>query len=462
MSPKLLTAAAFAASTLAQTTGSIQGTALDAVGKPSTETLVRVIRLRPTRWTSPSVQTTAAGAFTIPALAPGEYVLCAMADPVKLQVDPCFWLDPARKAITVAAGQSITAQQVRLEAGRKITVGVGALNSGELKFYVKLSNADGVFSDSAPTFPVLPSTPEGTFKGPFARLVAAGSDFHVFMSRLDSFFMPDEVNRYQLVADPQSGSISLGTEQLLYAFNSPLNSQPCPLPEGSACPPRIYYAGAHLDAKGSPGGHWSVAFQFGTQIQGGRQVNNIYLCTSNRRCGLVNASFNDQFLAGVAVADQPGTGSPMHWVSYLTFSSYNQATYTGFAPLISQAVYYLPTGPGVGATTKTGIQPEFWLNRPDKCGVPQCYGAGDYVSISANPFLAASIPVVEKVRTKNGLRQMFVQDPESVGTGQTFSLPWAARPYGLTERSHPAGRRSASPGMNPADRRGPVLAAPRR
>ena len=124
MSPKLLMAAALAASSLAQTTASIQGTALDATGKPSTETLVRVIRLRPTRWTSPSVQTTADGAFTIPALAPGEYVLCAMADPVKLQVDPCFWLDPARKAITVAAGQSITAQQVRLEAGRKITVRV--------------------------------------------------------------------------------------------------------------------------------------------------------------------------------------------------------------------------------------------------------------------------------------------------------------------------------------------------
>ena len=124
MSLRLLVAAAFAASTLAQTTGSIQGTALDAAGKRSTETLVRVIRLRPTRWTSPSVQTSASGAFTIPALAPGEYVLCAMVDPVKLQVDPCFWLDPARKAITVAAGQSITAQQVRLEAGRKITVRV--------------------------------------------------------------------------------------------------------------------------------------------------------------------------------------------------------------------------------------------------------------------------------------------------------------------------------------------------
>ena len=124
MSPKLLIAAALATSGLAQTTGSVQGTALDASGKPSTETLVRVIRLRPTRWTSPSVQTSAAGAFTIPALAPGEYVLCAMADPVKLQVDPCFWLDPARKAITVGAGQAITAQQVRLEAGRKITVRV--------------------------------------------------------------------------------------------------------------------------------------------------------------------------------------------------------------------------------------------------------------------------------------------------------------------------------------------------
>ena len=47
MSPRLLIAATLVASALAQTAGSIQGTALDAVGKPSSETLVRVIRLRP-------------------------------------------------------------------------------------------------------------------------------------------------------------------------------------------------------------------------------------------------------------------------------------------------------------------------------------------------------------------------------------------------------------------------------
>ena len=120
----LLSAALAVAATVAQTTGSIQGTALDASGKPSAETLVRALRLSPTRWTSPSVVTSTAGAFKIPALVPGDYVLCATADPVKLLVDPCFWLDPAREPITVAAGQAVTTQKVQLEAGRKITVRV--------------------------------------------------------------------------------------------------------------------------------------------------------------------------------------------------------------------------------------------------------------------------------------------------------------------------------------------------
>lgn len=108
----------------AQSTGSILGTALDSSGKPSSETLVRAMRMQPTRWTGPSVATSAAGTFALTGLTPGEYVLCALADPKRLQVDPCFWLDPARKTITVTAGQTVTAQQVRLDAGHIVSVRV--------------------------------------------------------------------------------------------------------------------------------------------------------------------------------------------------------------------------------------------------------------------------------------------------------------------------------------------------
>ena len=108
----------------AQNTGGIQGTAFDSSGKPSAETLVRAVRVQPTRWTSPPAATSTTGAFALSGLAPGEYILCAIADPKRLQVDPCFWLDPARKTITIASRQTVTSQQVRLDLGRLVAVRV--------------------------------------------------------------------------------------------------------------------------------------------------------------------------------------------------------------------------------------------------------------------------------------------------------------------------------------------------
>jgi len=61
--------------------GTIEGVALDSSGKPSPETLVFAIRMSPNRWTSRPVLTTTVGAFALSGLAPGDYVLCAAADP---------------------------------------------------------------------------------------------------------------------------------------------------------------------------------------------------------------------------------------------------------------------------------------------------------------------------------------------------------------------------------------------
>ena len=152
----------------------------------------------------------------------------------------------------------------------------------------------------------------------------------------------------------------------------------------------------------------------------------------------------------------------MFWVSYLTYSVYNSQTYTGTIPLISQAIYFLPGQPGVGATTRTGIQPTYWLAHPGKCNIATgCYAAGDYVRISANPFLAASTPIIDKYLLRNGISQLFVQDPESPVSGQTFSIPWTAIPFGTVNRSATILGSHISPGVNPALRRGPMTEKPR-
>lgn len=104
-----------------QETGSIAGTVLDPSGKPSNLALVRAVRLQPTRWTSLETVVDEKGGFTIRALAPGEYMLCAVTDPARLQVDPCFWMQPAAKPITVA-GRPVTGQTVQLEEGKIVTV----------------------------------------------------------------------------------------------------------------------------------------------------------------------------------------------------------------------------------------------------------------------------------------------------------------------------------------------------
>ena len=115
--------------------GTIEGVALDSSGKPSPETLVFAIRMSPNRWTSRPVLTTTVGAFALSGLAPGDYVLCAAADPARLQVDPCFWLAPIQKLMTLGAGQRMAGQTVQLLQGRKISVRIqdqqGLLNSAE-------------------------------------------------------------------------------------------------------------------------------------------------------------------------------------------------------------------------------------------------------------------------------------------------------------------------------------------
>ena len=334
-------------------------------------------------------------------------------------------------------------------------------NANDLKFHVKVSDVNGTFT--APSTAVATTLQPGQLsKGGLSRLVAAGSYFHAFVPTLNQDYLPIEINRHRGILNPQTNQVAWDAPQLLYGFDPPLSYSPADYCRTTSQCRRIYYAAAHLDARGTPAGNWAVAFSKGEKVGSSVRYNNVYLCTSDqsRGCGAVNPFGTDEFLPGVAVSDQPGSGVPTFWVSYLAYSSFNQFTNIGSIPLISQAVYYLPGQPGVGATTRSGILPTYWMIHLAKCtGLSLgCYAAGDYVGISANPFLAASTPIIDKKDLRNGLGQLFVQDPETPQKGQTFSIPWKRIPYGTVDRL-PSTEPSPAPGSNPGLRRGPLSQA---
>lgn len=85
---------------------------------------MRAIQLSPRRWTSPPVTVNDTGGFTVSGLDAGDYMVCAMADPAKLLIDPCYWLEPPAKPVVVSAGRPTTGLTVRLTPGRRVAVRV--------------------------------------------------------------------------------------------------------------------------------------------------------------------------------------------------------------------------------------------------------------------------------------------------------------------------------------------------
>lgn len=257
--------------------------------------------------------------------------------------------------------------------------GSGRVIIGAVKFpgptgYYSAVSTDGI-NFSAPAFV--------TSSGAQSRVVATGSLFEAFVPTLNGSFLPVAVNRYESSDGVTwSGPFSIAT------FGAPLNNSP------SA--PTIFYAPL-LAAQGYPNGLWTVAFQINN---GG--YNNIYICTSDRGCGIVNSAPDDQFLVGTSVSADRG-----YWIGYLTYST----LVSRGLPLITQAIYF-PAGLGpIGATTNTGIDPTSWLPVP-RCSTT-CYGAGDFNTIASNPFAAATTPFVEQTARHNDLFQSFVQDPQA-------------------------------------------------
>jgi len=156
--------------------------------------------------------------------------------------------------------------------------------------------------------------------------------------------------------------------------------------------PTLYYA-PQLAASGYANGKWVVAIPINYN-----GWNNVYMCTSDRGCGVVNAAADDQFLAGVSVSGDGG-----YWVSYLTYDpSYG---IRGAHPkLITQAIYFAPGSAAIGATTNTGIDPTAWVQQAAKrCtgDFAVCYAAGDFDTVASNPFaLATTRPISLKARIR--------------------------------------------------------------
>ncbi len=106
-------------------TGTISGRFVDAGGKAVARATVKLIRLSPTRWTSPVFRTNPDGTFSIGGAAAGEYVICGEAPRGSRMVNPCIWLGAAgQKTIAIGAGQKSAGHVVTFRPGRVLQVEV--------------------------------------------------------------------------------------------------------------------------------------------------------------------------------------------------------------------------------------------------------------------------------------------------------------------------------------------------
>ncbi len=249
----------------------------------------------------------------------------------------------------------------------------------------------------------------GSLPGAQSRVVATDNQFYTFAPRLNSSNLPIAVDLYQ-----SADGANWSSPTTLATFESPLNNTP------SSVSPTLYYAPL-LAAAGYTNGLWAMAIQINFS-----QYNNVYMCTSDRGCGVVNGAADDQFLAGVSVSADGG-----YWISYLTYSTLN----TRQLPLITQAIYF-PAGAGaIGATTSTGIDPTSWFFRPDRC-LSSCYAAGDFNTVASNPYAAATTPFIKASSHQSDLFQIFTQDPQTQPNAQNFKPNFIPFPKGADLRGH--------------------------
>lgn len=291
---------------------------------------------------------------------------------------------------------------IGVDASGRIIIGAVAF-PGPTGYYASVST-DGI-TFSAPALVVNPGMGNGG--GARSRVIATNNFFRAFVPTLNASFLPTAVNRYQ-----SSDGIHWTGPNLIATFSAPLNNSPSS--------PFIFYAPL-LSAAGYTDGRWTTAFQINNA-----GFNNVYICTSDRGCGIANPQKDDEFLIGVSTSVDR-----RYWIGYLAFSTLN----TRQLPLITQAIFFPAGQAPVGATTNTGIDPTKWILRNDRCAVGSCYSAGDFNTVASNPFASATTPFVKQDFRQTDLFQSFVQDPNAASNVPNFVPGFIPHPLGADLRA---------------------------
>lgn len=284
-------------------------------------------------------------------------------------------------------------------------------------------------------------------------MIGTGNKFITFIQHHDADFNSGAIDYYQST-DGQNWTHVTNIGGWAYPLNrSPgtysSTCQPptapcnCSNPNGcdqstTACK-KIGYAPA-LEARGFTNGNWIVAIPI--NVYG---YNNIYICTSDRGCGIVNQQPDDQFLGAPAVMSE-ASGGTGYWVSYLTYST----LYTRNLPVIVQSIYFPPGLPAIGATIYNNVDAKSWWQKcPNAvCGADACFIMGDYSGIAAkqtfdqaNPFPSSSTPFFTKIPAAptptpgTVFYQTFAKDPPQQPNVPNFRPNFIPYPIGSDLRS---------------------------
>jgi hypothetical protein len=327
---------------------------------------------------------------------------------------------------------------VGIDTQGRIIVGATGFTSGNIVdgFFTTIS-IDGGMNWS----PAVEINPQGVQAGYHSRVVAAGNKFHAFNMYHDGNFNPSGFDRFESTDGANwsfgsnlGGFASFNRSPGRYSSNCTSPVDPgfpdgpcnCSYPTSCSVPSvncaKIGYAPA-IDARGSTNGNWIVGVPVNNN-----GYNNIYICTSDRGCGFVNAAADDQFTFGVAVAPQAGGGTG-YWISYLTYSTLT----TRRLPLIAQSIYFPPNQPAIGGTIYNNIDArKWWRECPGGiCGTELCYIMGDYSGVAANAYAAASFPYVLGATPTTALWQTFAQDPQGQSNIPNFRPNFIPYPLGF-------------------------------
>jgi hypothetical protein len=292
---------------------------------------------------------------------------------------------------------------IGVDASGRVIIGATLFAGGGITgYYTAVSTNGSTFAT-----PSLVSTRVATTA---SRVVATSNAFNAFVFSAATGGSPTAVTLFA-----SSDGITWPGSTVLATFLPAMGNSP------NESYGAIYYS-LDLQAQGYTNGLWTVAFPVNNA-----GYNNIFICTSDRGCGLANAAADDEFLQGTSASGDQG-----YWLNYYTFST----LYNRQLPLVMQAIYYPHGAPGIGATTTTGIDPRQWVDLPAgrRCLV-YCYAAGDFNTIAHAPGGVALTPFESQTAFGQvALFQNFLKDPQAPPTPIAFVPNFIPYPVGADLR----------------------------